>query len=111
MRLLPTGAASADAVARAMGLSKRTLQRRLSESGVQFQTVLGETRRSLALEYLSMDDLRVDEISYLLAYRDSKSFYREFQGWTGMTTTQAREASRDDFEGARPQSRRTSAEV
>ncbi|CUH64309.1 Virulence-regulating protein VirS [Thalassovita gelatinovora] len=88
--LLPSGNASADAVCARLNISKRSLQRYLKAEGETFQSVLDATRSELSLRYLSQGDLSVEEISFLLAYRDPNSFYRAFQGWTGMTPMQAR---------------------
>ena len=93
--LLPSGAASADAVCKRLGMSKRSLQRRLQEKGRSFQELLDETRTNLAMRYLKETDLSIEEISYLLAFRDPNSFYRAFNGWTGMTPTQARHGDRE----------------
>ncbi|MEM6896363.1 MAG: helix-turn-helix domain-containing protein [Pseudomonadota bacterium] len=92
---LPTGQASARAAAAKLTTSTRSLQRRLQAHGTSFGTVLEDTRRELALHYLTQDHLRVEEISYLLAFRDPNSFYRAFQAWTGMTPRAARLASMD----------------
>lgn len=88
--LLPSGEVSAEAVARRLGLSKRTLQRRLKEEGTGFQALLDEVREQLALSYLRDRDLSAEEISFLLAFRDPNSFYRAFHAWTGMTPAEAR---------------------
>ena len=93
--LLPSGAASADAVCKRLGMSKRSLQRRLQEQGRSFQDLLDETRTTLSMRYLKETDLSIEEISYLLAFRDPNSFYRAFHGWTGMTPTEARKSDRE----------------
>lgn len=90
LELLPSGRSSAEAVCDRLHLSKRSLQRHLHAEGQPFQRVLDATRSELSLYYLSRDDLSVEEISYLLAYRDPNSFYRAFHGWTGMTPMEAR---------------------
>ena len=95
--MLPSGEASIEAMCERMAMSKRTLQRQLKEEGETFQTVLASTRLELAMHYLSEDGLNVEEISYLLAYRQPNSFYRAFQGWTGMTPTEARSTSAIDL--------------
>ncbi len=82
---LPGGAASIEDMARRLNLSKRSLQRRLSEEGTSFQDLLSKTRFDLAVQYLKNSDLSVPEISYLLGYRETSSFFRAFQSWTGMT--------------------------
>lgn len=95
VELLPSGEATVDAVCRRLAMSRRSLQRRLQAEGETFQSLLESTRAELSLKYLSSDDLSVEEISLLLAYRDPNSFYRAFHSWTGMTPAQAR--------GRRPQ--------
>ncbi|MGI3184976.1 AraC family transcriptional regulator ligand-binding domain-containing protein [Nioella aestuarii] len=90
IEMLPAGRATAEAVGIYLGLSTRSLHRRLSEEGTSFQTILNATRTELSLHYLRRDDVSIEEISYLLAFRDPNSFYRAFRGWTGMTPREAR---------------------
>ncbi|TCL08076.1 AraC-like DNA-binding protein [Shimia isoporae] len=90
MELLPSGQASVDAVCGRLLTSRRSLQRHLSAEGETFQKVLDDTRSDLSMHYLRRGDMSVEEISYLLAYRDPNSFYRAFHSWTGMTPSQAR---------------------
>lgn len=88
--MLPSGLCDIDEAARRMRLSTRSLQRYLSAETTRFQHVLDGTRRDLALHYLRNSELNIEEISYLLAYRDPNSFYRAFHIWTGMTPKEAR---------------------
>lgn len=88
--ILPAGDASVAAVCSRLAMSRRSLQRKLRAEGESFQSVLETTRSELSMHYLKRADMSVQEISYLLAYRDPNSFYRAFQGWTGMTPGQAR---------------------
>ncbi|MGI3165420.1 helix-turn-helix domain-containing protein [Pseudooceanicola sp. 200-1SW] len=90
--LLPAGQVSVAAAAARMGLSDRSLQRRLQGEGTSFQAELDRVRARLARLYLARGDLSTEEISHLLAYRDPNSFYRAFHAWTGMTPSQARVA-------------------
>ena len=83
--MLPAGEANVMAAADRMRMSARSLQRRLNEEGTTFQAELDAVREALAREYLIATDLNIEEISYLLAYRDPNSFYRAFQSWTGHT--------------------------
>ena len=91
---LPAGDATADAIGRRLGLSKRSLQRRLSEEGESFKSILAQTRRALALNYLHATEISVQEIAFLLGFRDTSSFFRAFRSWTGQTPMFVR-ASRD----------------
>ena len=88
---LPGGQVTADQIAQALALSKRSLQRRLSEEGVSFKDLLEDTRRALALNYLQNSDMSVQEIALLLGFRDPSSFFRAFRGWTGTTPRAMRE--------------------
>ena len=89
-KMLPSGKHTADDACRRLGLSKRTLQRQLAAENTTYQAVLDTTRSDLSLHYLRKHKMNVEEVSYLLAYRDPNSFYRAFQNWTGMTPAQAR---------------------
>jgi AraC-like DNA-binding protein len=69
------------AVAEELGLSARTLQRRLSDSKVTFQALLEEVRRERARHYLKDTAVEFNEVAFLLGYEDSNSFFRAFQLW------------------------------
>lgn len=73
------------AVCRKLGVSPRTLQRRLREEGSSFQRTLDALRNSLAHHYLHNSSLSGTEISFLLGFEDPNSFARVFQTWTGST--------------------------
>jgi AraC-like DNA-binding protein len=90
LELLPGGAASVEAVRKKLGISGRTLQRRLNEEGETFQAILNRTREALAHNYLKRPELTATEISFLLGYEDPSSFFRAFASWTGTTPEQAR---------------------
>ena len=90
LELLPSGQATMDAVAKKLAVSKRTLQRRLSEEETTFHDELNRTRERLARHYLSRSDLSGSQISYLLGFEEPSSFFRAFQSWTGQTPKQMR---------------------
>jgi AraC-like DNA-binding protein len=94
LELLPSGRTSVDAVCKKLGMSSRTLQRRLSEEGETFQSILNRTREALARHYLKRSELTATEISFLLGYDDPSSFFRAFAAWTGTTPEQARATAR-----------------
>lgn len=91
MELLPSGQSTIDAVCRHLASSRRSLQRALREDAVTFRMVLESTREHLARRYLSQGDMSIEEIAYLLAFRDPNSFYRAFNNWTGMTPAKFRQ--------------------
>lgn len=91
--LLPAGESRAQTVAEELFLSQRTFQRQLAAEGTSFQALLEEVRADMARDYLAHTDLSTEEIAYLLAYRDTSSFYRAFQDWTGTTPGALRRAA------------------
>lgn len=83
--MLPAGQSSIEDAANRLAMSKRSLQRRLSEELSSYQEVLNATRRELAHSYLSRSSVSLVEIAYLLGFQDGNSFIRAFRGWTGQT--------------------------
>ncbi|MEL7097531.1 MAG: helix-turn-helix domain-containing protein [Pseudomonadota bacterium] len=103
-QMLPSGRSSVADACDLLRLSSRSLQRHLRAEGTSFQRVLDDVRHDLAMSYLQTTALSIDEVSYLLGYRDPNSFYRAFQGWTGMTPSTARRIStRNPAPGSEPQ--------
>lgn len=70
-------------VARELGTSPRTLQRRIAQDGATFQQLLQQARRELARHYLLHSSLELNETAYLLGYEDAHSFFRAFHEWEG----------------------------
>jgi AraC-like DNA-binding protein len=91
-RLLAGSRPEISAVARELGLSDRTLQRRIIDDGANFRQLLLEVRQELAREYLDRPEIDVTEVAYLLGYEDANSFYRAFRTWEGTTPAQLRAA-------------------
>ena len=88
--MLPSGDTTIEALCNRLNMSKRSVQRYLKDEGQSYKTVLASTRAELARNYLKEDAFRVEEISYLLGYKEPNSFYRAFHDWTGMTPSEAR---------------------
>lgn len=71
-------------IAAELGLSPRTLQRKLSEAGVTFQQVLDAARYALATDYLRQRALSLVDIAFLLGYQEQSAFTHAFKEWAGM---------------------------
>jgi AraC-like DNA-binding protein len=93
-QLLPHGRANAPEVARELGISSRTLSRKLYDEGLSFAEILDDLRGALAKRYLSERDLPVSEIAWLLGYREVSSLTHAFRRWTGETPRQFRSSIR-----------------
>ena len=90
-RLLPSGGApDAALVARSLGVSQRTLQRRLADEGTSLRALVESTREALALSYLSSDRLRIAEVAYLLGYSEPGTFTTAFKRWRGIAPSEHR---------------------
>ena len=85
---------SMNMISETLHMSPRTLQRRLQETGSNFQRVLDEARHSMARYYLSNSVLELNEAAYLLGFEDPNSFGRAFRNWEGVPPSDWRETHR-----------------
>jgi AraC-like DNA-binding protein len=85
---------SVDKIARDLGMSPRTLQRRLGELGTSYQVLLDDVRRDASRRLLASTDLDAGEIAFLLGFEELNSFSRAFHDWEGATPTRWRDAHR-----------------
>lgn len=69
-------------VARELGMSERTLRRRLAESGASFQGVLDGLKKNRALELLANPRMSVEQIAFAVGFTDPHNFRRAFRRWT-----------------------------
>ena len=76
---------SAQAVARELGMSPRTLTRRLAAEGASFREVLDKLRQEAAVALLREGRMGIGEIAFLLGYSEPAAFHRSFKRWTGKT--------------------------
>ena len=90
VRDLHGGEASRDTIASRLGLSPRTMQRRLDENGISFAELLDEVRAELAKNKLQGSDLSLAEIGFLLGFSEQSSFTRAFKRWIGQTPREYR---------------------
>jgi AraC-like DNA-binding protein len=88
--VLPHGKAQAIEVARRLGLSQRSLARRLALEGLTFSEVLERLRSDLAARYLGDDGLSISQIAWLLGYQEVSAFTHAYKRWTGQTPRAAR---------------------
>lgn len=89
-RRIASGKPEVADVARELGMSERTLQRRITEQGSSYRELLDEARQELGRHLLSDDQNGIDEIAFLLGFQDTSSFYRAFRSWEGVTPAQWR---------------------
>ena len=84
---------SLDTAASNLGMSARTLSRRLAEDGTTYQQVLDTLREKLAKEYFLRGGTSVTQVALMLGYTDSSNFSKAFKRWTGISPTEYMETN------------------
>lgn len=84
-KLLSEGVPALSAIATELGMSARTLQRRLSETGQSFQSLVDLARQELAQQLLRETDYSLAEVAFLTGFSEQSGFTRAFKRWSGKT--------------------------
>ena len=87
--LLPHRQARIGEISKRLGISRRTLARRLASEHLTYRKILDDLRRDLAKRYLQERNLPMSEIAWLLGYRETSVFDHAFKRWTGKRPKQA----------------------
>lgn len=90
------GEVACETAADRLGVSLRTLTRRLAREGTNFQRVLDDMRCAVACELLELTDLRISEVADALSYSGHSPFVDAFRRWTGVTPSAWRRLNRSD---------------
>jgi AraC-like DNA-binding protein len=80
---LTRGDAKLESVATELGMSPRTLSRRLTEQSTTFNAIIEVLRKELALKFLQDSNLVLTEIAFLMGYTEISTFSHAFKRWTG----------------------------
>jgi AraC-like DNA-binding protein len=72
-------------IARKMGMSGRTLQRRLAELGCPYKTLVDQSRRELTEYLLKKTDYSLAEVAFMTGFSEQSAFNRAFKRWEGQT--------------------------
>ena len=88
---LPLGVPEIDDAAKQLGMSIRTLQRKLSDNQLNFTGMIDNIRKELALSYLKNTNTKVIYIAQMLGFSEQSAFQRAFKRWTGETPKQCRD--------------------
>lgn len=91
---LSSGQIDKETVARHMGISASTLQRRLAAEGASFRQLLNNTRRDLAERYLQESQRPIKDVAYSLGFADLSNFTRAFRSWFGVSPREFRNNNR-----------------
>src|SRR5205823_11780104 len=89
-RLLSAGKSQIEYAADSVGVGKRTLQRRLAETGVSYSNLVDEVRSAGAITLVQDRSAKLCDIARDLGYSDAASFDRAFRRWTGLSPSSFR---------------------
>jgi AraC-like DNA-binding protein len=93
LMLAPHRFPSMAAVAQRLGMTERTLRRRLVGAGQSYAEIMDDVRRSLTLEYLTTTRISADDIAWKVGFSDSSNLRRAVKRWTGRTFAEVRRGS------------------
>lgn len=79
------GRVNIDSIAKQLGISVRSLQRKLEENEICFRKLLSHVRYQLAIVYLADSKLSLTDVSNKLAYNELSSFSRAFKKWASIS--------------------------
>lgn len=86
------------ALARRLGLSERSLRRRLAEMNADYRSLVAERQQFVASQMLRRQGVSVKEVAHGLGYYSPSAFHRAYKRWTGASPTQHRGARDDRLE-------------
>jgi AraC-like DNA-binding protein len=89
--LLDKGMARAKVVATDLGMSDRSLTRRLAAEGTSFDAILDRLRHDLALKYVAEPHLSLSRVAFLLGYANQPAFSSAFKRWSGRSPREMRQ--------------------
>ncbi len=85
LKQLPFGLPKIKDTAGRLNMTSRTLQRRLQERNVKYQTLLDEVRRELSRQLIVKPELSLSEIADYLGFSDQSAFQHAFARWENTT--------------------------
>ncbi len=81
-------------MAKELGMSTRSLNRRLQERNTSYKKILNEVRSDLSKKYLENTNLSIDQIADLVGFSETTTFRKAFKIWTGMSPSRYRRINR-----------------
>ncbi len=84
----------ADALAGQLGLSTRTLRRRLQQEQTSYRELIDDLRAQAASRYMRDTHLTVENVAFLLGFSDPAAFRHAFRRWTKTAPNEFRRSVR-----------------
>lgn len=93
-KALSSGVPKMEDIAKRLGMSERTLHRRLGDLDLTYHSLVNQTRQELAESLLINSDYSLIEIAFLIGFSEQSAFQRAFKRWFNKTPTAFRKAYR-----------------
>ena len=90
---LPSGIPGVEQIGRLMGMSRRTLTRRLSEKGLSFRDLIRKIQEEVSKDLLKNSDESIAEIAFETGFSEQSAFSRAFKNWTNLSPAEFRKTS------------------
>ncbi|MEL6657445.1 MAG: AraC family transcriptional regulator ligand-binding domain-containing protein [Bacteroidota bacterium] len=87
---LPSGIPSIARLSKHMGMSNRTLTRRLAESQLTFRDLIKKAQVDIANDLLRNTDSTMAEIAFQTGFSEQSAFSRAYKRWTGQSPAEFR---------------------
>lgn len=98
----PHKAPGMEELARRLGLTERTLRRRLADEGARYGDIVDDVRRRLSIRYLQTTWVTADDIAAKVGFSDTANFRRAVKRWTGRTVGEIRRQAADRLDRQAP---------
>ena len=95
---LADGNLKIDELAEIVGMSTRSLQRKLNESDSSYLQIVEETRFELACTHLDNQSMKIKDVAAALGYANSQHFARYFRRHSGVSPSQYRSQKQYDVQ-------------
>src|SRR6056297_49773 len=89
---LPSGIPFAAEVGKHLGMSTRTLSRRLAEKGTTYRQMVQDTQHQVSTQLLTTTNETVSEIAFQTGFSEQSAFNRAFKRWTGQSPLEYRKS-------------------
>ena len=87
---LPSGIPAIADIGSHIGMSPRTLNRRLAESGLNFRKLIRKSQEQVSKDLLKHSPMSVAEIAFQTGFSEQSAFNRAFKRWTGTSPMEFR---------------------
>jgi AraC-like DNA-binding protein len=89
---LPSGKPNLKQIGEHLGMSNRTLKRRLADHGIAFRDLVQGIQRELSIQLLRTTEQSIGEIAFQTGFSEQSAFNRAFKRWTGTSPTEYRKS-------------------